>query len=131
MVNPSVDQTLTVASPRNASTADIVDLSAAGCELLVASAGVNPVASASGVQLPAGAFALYGRNAETAVTDIAADAATHTVAVSSDRRIIIEGAYSTASVADLAGRLLPLDSPLTPGLYIVTVDGLSHKLLVK
>ena len=131
MVNPSVDQTLTLASPRNASTADIVDLSAAGCELLVASAGVNPVASASGVQLPAGAFALYGRNAETAVNDIAADAATHTVAVSSDRRIIIEGTYSAASVADLAGRLLPLDSPLTPGLYIVTVDGLSHKLLVK
>ncbi|MDE6557099.1 MAG: hypothetical protein K2K55_09085 [Duncaniella sp.] len=131
MVNPEVSQTLTVASPRNAATNATVDLSASGYQLLASSAGVTPTATASGVTLPAGAFALYGKDVKTAITDIEAEKTAPQISVGADRCISVDGDYETLAVYDLSGRQLSPSSALAAGLYIIKVDGYTAKVIVR
>ncbi|MCM1517391.1 MAG: hypothetical protein NC117_01945 [Pseudoflavonifractor sp.] len=47
--------------------------------------------------------------------------------------IVIEGDFTAATITDMAGHTVAAEAvtPMTPGLYIVTVDGISHKVAVK
>ena len=133
VVNPAVSGTATIASPANPSTGASVNLGESKYILLAASYGVSPSASANGVLLPCGAFALYGANVAASVDDIAfdtEDSVAPSIAVR-DGRIVCLSPYSTMSVYTLTGMAVDAKAHQAPGVYIVTVDGHSAKILVR
>jgi len=84
-------------------------------------------ASKGTVTLPGGCYIVL-TNANVAGIE---DAAGDSVAVKGGRgEIIISGTYDEANVYDIYGRKLP-SLHVSAGLYIVTVDGVSHKVIVR
>lgn len=131
LVNPSVNETLTVPVPRDPAFATMVDLSSPSYQLLTASAGVTPEVSSTGVKLPAGAFALYGKDVKTSIGQIDAEVTAPEVIVTADRRIEVSGSHDRLAVYSLTGRQIPATGSLEPGLYIVVVDTKAVKVLIR
>lgn len=130
-VNPAVsDQaTIAVTNPVNGAT---VDFTATGFEKIAASYNTTPVATAKGISLPAGAFALYGRNLTSGIDDIISDTPV-TPRVRVENRIIrpVDPSVTDYTVSTLAGIAMPHDTPLAPGIYLVTLQGNTIKVIVK
>lgn len=109
-------------------------LNANNCQLICASSGFTPKLNGTGtsvsVSVPANGFAVYATNATNGVNDIIGDDSAVNVSVyGSNGRIVIVGEYTDAAVYTVQGqRMSGLD--VTPGLYIVVVDGSAHKVAV-
>lgn len=111
-------------------------LSAANSQLICASQGFNATISDNGsgnvsVTVPAGAFAIFATKNVTGIDDseIIADGNNVTV-IGTQGQIIINGEYTNAAVYDLSGRAFGTEN-LPAGVYIVRVDGTSHKVVVR
>lgn len=127
VVNPAVTSTAEV-MPVHPVTGAAVDLS--GYELLAASYNTTPTVSGKGVNLPGGTFAVYGKELKSGISDITtAPAATPQFDVT-DGIVTPRGDYGTFTIHTLTGTSLPVDTPLVPGLYIITIDGKSMKLKI-
>lgn len=120
-VNPSVSDQVTIASG--------VNLSGAGYKLLSCSYGTTPRATASGVELAPGAYAVYG------TTDIAgigteAVAGTERVLIYGiEGAIVVEGDCDDVQAYTIAGTTVP-PSGLEPGIYIVRAGTQTAKVVV-
>ncbi len=112
-------------------------LNASNAELVCASPGFDPVLKGSGtsvsVSVPAHSFAVFATKNVTAIDNIiAGDNATPAVSVRGGIGCInIDGEYTSAEVYSLDGRRARSLENLTPGLYIVRVDGSTTKVMVK
>ena len=111
-------------------------LSAANSQLICASQGFNATISDNGsgnvsVTVPAGAFAIFATKNVTGIDDseIIADGNNVTV-FGTQGQIIINSEYTNAAVYDLSGRAFGTEN-LPAGIYIVRVDGTSHKVVVR
>ncbi len=124
IVNPAVGGTATIAAP--------VNLTDGKYRLLAASHDTTPVPTASGVTLPGGAFAVYGANLpESGMTDIVADSRKAPSVRVEGGMISVLSAHDTVVIYNTAGMAMPADTPLTPGIYIVSVDNIPVKVAVK
>lgn len=121
VINPSPSAEATVGTS--------VNLSGSKYKLVSASYGTSPRATASGVVLPAGAYAVYATTNVAAVEDIDTDSSLCRV-YGAEGRVVIEGEYNSAAVYTLAGLSVGLDN-LQPGIYVVIVDGNASKVIVK
>ena len=109
-------------------TGATVDLS--GYELLATSYNTVPTTSANGVNLPGGTFAVYGKELTSGIADINAATASAPQFDITDGIVTPRGDFGTFTIHTLTGISLPVDTPLTPGLYIITIDGKSMKLKI-
>ncbi len=105
-------------------------------QLIVAGLSTTPTLVKSGsnvsVKLPAHSFAVYATKNMSSVDEITEDLiGGNAASVYGDfGRIVIEGDYTTAEVFDVKGMQYgSLEVPA--GFYVVRVDGISHKVLVK
>ncbi len=94
----------------------------------------KPVLTANGSQLtasiPPRCYAVFASNAVAGVDDIIADSTTQTEVYGEQGEIIITGNYNNAEVYNLGGqRQASLNVPA--GVYIVRIDGVAHKVVVK
>lgn len=122
VVNPNTSGTANITMQGASSTADY--------QLMSCSYNVTPTRNGNVVTLPAGAYAIYGTPNLVDAPLISADDTSAKVRVEGGN-IIIDGEYNTAAISNLAGVTIPLDAALTPGIYIVTIDGKPLKVLVK
>lgn len=82
--------------------------------------------------LPAGGFAVYASGPKSGIGDIVADSTTdRPVVVVDGGRIRVLTPYTTLTLHNLSGLSLPVDTQLTPGVYIVNVDGTPVKVAVR
>ena len=131
VVNPAISGEATVAAPVNPVTGATVDLSNSRYRLLAASYNVTPVPSAAGVKLPASAFAVYGCDLESGIGDMVIPAAV-TPEVTVDGGIITPVTpCESMAIHSLSGARMPLGTPLAPGLYLVTLDTTTIKVIVR
>lgn len=135
VVNPKAEKpnvTATIPFPKNPATNETAFLSDTKYELLAASANVTPAFTATGVTLPAGAFAVYASGPKSAIEDITADqtGCQKPVVVIDGGRVRVLTPYTSLSVYTLSGTSLPADSQLTPGIYIIRVDSSAVKVAV-
>lgn len=117
VVNPSVTATATIATS--------ADLSLPAYKLMSASYDTTPSASAAGVTLAPGAYAVYGTTNLKDLTGIdtpEADLAATRVSVRG-HDIIIEGPAAAAAKVYAADGRLTRATSLAPGLYIVALPG--------
>ncbi len=104
---------------------------AAGYHLLFASHSTNPVLNGSEVTLAPGAFAIYGTKEISAGIDGIVDDMTPAATVMGGTgEIIVEGDYDSMTVYTLTGAITSNEN-LVPGIYIVIIDGVSHKVVVR
>lgn len=96
--------------------------------LLSVSPGVAPKVDGSKVTLPAGAYAVYGNSAVSAIDEIIPEASAVTV-YSADGTIYVEGEYRSASVYNLSGHSVGFRN-LPRGIYVVRVDDKAFKVRV-
>lgn len=130
VVNPAVSTSATI-SPVHPVSGAKVDLSANGYTLLAVSPDVTPAVTSAGVTLPGGAFAVYARDLPTGIDDILPDASSTDPAVRVINGIITPTRpCTTFTVHTLSGTSIPTGQPLTPGIYIATIDGTSIKVAV-
>lgn len=109
-------------------------LSPSNAQLITAHKDFNGTLTGSGssvgVSLPPHGYALYATRNTVGVDDIVSDGIGSNVNVSGGYgEIFIDGNYDSASVFDLSGVARPT-AGLTPGIYIVVVDGTSFKVSV-
>lgn len=136
VVNPASEsntKSATIPFPTNPATSQTAFLSDQKYSLLAVSANTTPAFTATGVTLPAGAFAVYGANLPTSGIDgIVADAdgGERPVVVVDGGRIRVLTPYTTLSIHSLSGASMPADSRLVPGVYIVRVDSTAVKVAV-
>lgn len=98
---------------------------------MFASHSTNPVLNGSEVTLAPGAFAIYGTKEISAGIDGITDDMTPAVNVKGGiGEIIVEGDYDYMNVYTLTGAITSNEN-LAPGIYIVIVDGVSHKVVVR
>lgn len=123
-INPSLTSELKISCQANV-------ISASNHELYTSSRGVTDNLTGSGsvsATVPANGFAVYVSKDISGVSDISTSPAARVIG--GKGRIIIEGDYSTLHISDIAGRSVnALEVPA--GLYIVTLDGTSSKVIVK
>ncbi len=123
-INPSLTSELKISCQANV-------ISASNHELYASSRGVTDNLTGSGsvsATVPANGFAVYVSKDISGVSDISTLPAARVIG--GKGRIIIEGDYSTVHISDIAGRSVnTLEVPA--GLYIVTLDGTSSKVIVK
>lgn len=118
----------------NSASATSTKLNANNCQLITAhkdfNGNLNGTGTSVSVSLPPHGYAVYATKNTAGVDNVTADNDGNFVSVyGSNGEITVVGEYSSVQVFDLSGRLQPL-SGLTPGLYIVTVDGTNHKVMV-
>ena len=77
-------------------------------------------------KLPAGTFVIIGTADTAGIDDAIGDAPT----ARGNGRITIVGEYDTVSVYSISGAMTGLEG-LTPGIYIVDIDGRASKVLVR
>lgn len=112
-------------------------ISASNHQILSSSRNLTATPTFSGTtvkcSIPANGYIVLGTKSVLGVDDVTVDADPSTaVKVYADgREIVIAGEYTTATVYNVAGALQPSLSVSAPGLYIVTVDGTAHKVLVR
>ncbi len=131
LVNPSVQNTAVIPAPANPLTGQSVDLSDPRFRLLAAGYGTVPVPSAAGVSIEGSSFAVYGANLESAIDDVVAPSVTAPEVSVIDGRIAVLTPYTSISVYTPAGVSVSADQALAPGLYLVTVDGTTVKVIVR
>lgn len=130
VVNPAVSGSASVI-PYHAKTGAAVNLSN-GYELLASSYDITPAATSNGAELLGGGFAIYGKSLKSGVDDIIVSETVKRPEIEvTDGIITPRGEYSTFTIHSLTGMSMPTDAKLTPGLYIVTVDGSSVKVSVR
>ena len=127
VVNPAVTGTADV-MPVHPVTGAAVDLS--GYELLAASYNTTPTVSDKGVNLPGGTFAVYGKELKSGISDITTPPAATPQFDVTDGIVTPLGDYGSFTIHTLTGTSQPVDTPLVPGLYIITIDGKSMKLKI-
>lgn len=130
VVNPAVSGNAVI-TPVDASTGNPVNLTTSVSRLLVASPDVTPTVSASGVSLPGGAFAVYVRDHESAIDCIPSDShPTPHIDIINGVITPLEK-YDSLTIRTTSGVPLPHDSRLHPGIYLVTLDGITIKVVVR
>lgn len=87
-------------------------------------------AGAQRVTLAPGSYAVIVNNAVLGIEDVVAPAEEAPVVYGIDGRIVIDGDYTNADVFTLTGLRIPSLS-VAPGIYIVNVDGVSTKVVVR
>ncbi len=122
VVNPSTTATVEIPTSAN--------LSAPEWRLLSASYDTAPQASAEGVTLAPGAYAVYGTAAVAGQTDIDSDIAAGTRVYGGQGCIVVEGSAEGVEVFTVSGLRTSLTN-LAPGLYIVKTPNASHKVAVR
>lgn len=135
VVNPAAEKptvTATIPFPSNPATNLTAYLSDSKYQLLAASHNVDPVMTATGITLPAGAFAVYGAGLESGIDEIFSDTASQNrpAVVIEDGRVRVLSPYTTLSVHNLSGVNLDPASRLSAGVYLVSVDGVTVKIAV-
>ncbi len=122
-VNPTVANTVKIASP--------VNLTAANYHLVSASYGVTPTANATSVELPAGAFAVYATTNVSGIEEATIDADAAPMIYVDGCSIKVEG-YEAGEYAvyNLAGVKVNPDA-VVPGVYIVTAGTHTAKVAVR
>lgn len=134
VVNPAAEKptvNATVPFPTNPSTGQTAWLGDSRYQLLAASHSVTPEITATGITLPAGAFAVYGAGLESGIDEIKADSSQEKpVVVIEEGRVRVVSPYSSVSLHNLSGMSLNPTSQLGTGVYLVTVDGVTVKIAV-
>lgn len=131
LINPNVD-----GAAKNVGYS-VQRISASNHQILSSSRNLTATPTFSGTTvkctIPANGYIVLGTKSVLGVDDVTVDADPSTaVKVYADgREIVIAGEYTTATVYNVAGALQPSLSVSAPGLYIVTVDGTAHKVLVR
>jgi len=124
LINPSTTTEMTVSCQASQITGD-------QNELYTSSTGYTDNLTGSGkvsARIPANGFAVYISPAVSGIDNM--PAASYTKVYGSKGEIIVEGDYSTLNVSDLAGR--SIDTLHVPaGIYLVTVDGNTSKVIVR
>lgn len=131
IINPAISGSATIPAPVNPQTGAAVDLSAARFTLLASSYQTTPVATAAGVTLPAGTFAVYGANLESGIEEVISDNSTKPVITVDNGIVKVLTPYTMLSIHSLSGASMPTDASLVPGIYLVTVDGTTVKICVR
>ena len=112
-------------------TASIITPSNARC--LSHSPGFTPILNASGnsltVNVPAHSYAVFASDNTSGIDEITS--CNDIKVIGGIGEITIIGDYSQLVVSDIAGRVYPTTSGLAKGIYIVVVDGVSHRTIVK
>lgn len=126
LVNPDIKDSKVVSAP-------VSKIASGNCQVISKSHGVEvSVVNAAGnvsCELPAGAYVVLGTGNLSEITDV--ESAADAVRVyGAEGRIVIVGDYSSAAVFDMAGRAYGSLS-VPAGLYIVNVDGVATKVIVK
>lgn len=107
-------------------------LSASNSRVVCASQDFEPVLARSGnnavVEVPANSVAVFATNDVAAVDDVTVDGGDVTVSAVNGS-IVVNGPHNAVSVYTLDGRQVP-STDLVPGLYIVSVDGRTHKVRI-
>lgn len=119
-VNPNTDATITIELPLGKNAADY--------QVMSRSYGTEPALDGNSVTLLPGAYVVFGTSDLLGVSaPERQDAAVRVYGA--DGTVVIEGEYSTAAVYSPNGISMPF-SGLTPGIYIVVVDGIATKIAV-
>ena len=122
VVNPTVSETLTATTSVNLGSADY--------QLLSCSYGTEPQASASGVTLEPGAYALYGSKGLNGADDVTIAPEAANLIYGVEGAIVVEGPdAANARAYTLSGTSVPLRG-LAPGLYIVRAGATVTKVAV-
>lgn len=132
VVNPAPKaptETATIPFPTNPATGSTAPLGS-GYELVTASYNTTPLLTATGVTLPAGTFAVYGKGLESGIDDVIADSSERPAVIVEDGMIRVLTPYTTLSVHTLSGMSVNPASRLAHGLYLVTVDGATVKVVI-
>lgn len=109
-------------------------VSASNNQLIIASPGVSTTLSGTNnvsVSLPANSMAVFATKSVSGTEDITDDFAPAAKVYGSEGRIVIDGEYDSAAVYTIDGRALSATDNLLPGIYVVVVDGASHKVVVR
>ncbi len=126
LVNPDTSNSMVVSAP-------VSHISSTNNQIISKSYATNPAVNyAAGnvsCELPAGAYVMVSTKDLTEITDVEA-AASATRVFGEEGRIVILGQYDSVSVFDMAGRAYGSLS-VPAGLYIVNVDGVASKVVVK
>lgn len=123
VANASVTETVTVDAS--------VDLSAPGYQLMACSYGTTPEASAAGVKLLPGAFAVYGTDGlYNGIDSEIADTASAPLVYGAEGMIVVEGPAEGVQAFTATGAAVPLTG-LQPGLYIVRAGDTVTKVIVR
>lgn len=126
VVNPQLSNTVSVTVPMIAPGSSY--------KIMSASYSTTPIIENGKVKLSAGAYAVIGTQDIASVRGTVADyndGHIPMISLDADNRVVISGEYTSASLCGIDGRLHDIDTPLFPGIYVVTVDGHSTKLLVR
>lgn len=116
-------------SPKNQSEAKLSD---SKYTLLACSYSVTPNMETTGVRLPAGAFAVYGASVTSGIDDINDGTSTSMPEVIvEDSQIRVLTPYSTLTIHNVNGVSQAVNARLAPGIYIVTVDSIPVKVMVR
>ena len=103
-------------------------------QVLSCSHGFEPQVSFSGsnvsVKMPAHCYVVLGTSDIAGIEDVIADATTNNNVYGANGEIIIEGEYENVSVYSITGQQYSTLS-VPAGVYVVTVDGNTSKVLVK
>lgn len=129
--NTTTSRQLTVSSASSA-------LKKANSQLIIASKNFNPTLTdtASGVscRVPGNGYAVYATTNIAGVDDIIVDGGANgeasAVAIGGTGEIIIIGDYENVAVYNMSGALMP-SLRVNAGLYIVNIDGVASKVLVR
>lgn len=109
-------------------------LKASNATLVAATPGFDPVIkstlTSTSVSVPANSFAVYATNNCAGVEDVVIDQESAVRVYADNGRIVIEGEYDRAEVYNVTGRAVS-SFTVEPGIYVVVVDGTSHKVLVR
>ena len=99
-------------------------------KVMAVSYNVTPGFSGKSVTLPAGAFVVLGSQAVSGIGDTVEDSSTVGVWADASGNIVVDGDYRQLEVYTTSGARVSPRS-LAPGLYIVVVDSVATKLLVR
>ncbi|MDE7135072.1 MAG: hypothetical protein K2N91_00410, partial [Muribaculaceae bacterium] len=102
-----------------------------GLKLVGASYNTTPTIEGTRVTLPAGSFAIYGSDKVMGVEDVTSDTITSAKVLGGNGNIVVAGAYKNIQVYDMMGKTIGRTENLTPGVYVVVVDGNTSKVLVR
>ncbi|MBD5259078.1 MAG: hypothetical protein HDS52_10440 [Barnesiella sp.] len=98
-------------------------------QLMSCSYNVTPTLNGNVVTLPAGAYAVYGTTNLVDAPAVGVDDNDVNVRVV-DGSIVIDGEYESAVCCNMAGVTIDMSRQLTPGIYVVNVDGHAVKVRI-
>ncbi len=109
-------------------------ISESNYQVICSSTNYDPVLKKSGTSisctLPANSFVVFASKSVLGVNDITIDNDSAVKVYGTQGSIVIEGEYNSAQVYNISGQLQS-SLNVTPGIYIVVVDGTAHKVAVR